>query len=51
LIRGRAVWDRIKGMNYIVLVKQVPDIRHIPDEAWDWEKGHAEKGFSDQCAE
>jgi electron transfer flavoprotein alpha subunit len=26
-------------MNYIILVKQVPDIKHIPKEAWDWEKG------------
>jgi electron transfer flavoprotein alpha subunit len=26
-------------MKYIVLVKQVPDIKNIPKEAWDWEKG------------
>ncbi|VVB68031.1 Uncharacterised protein [uncultured archaeon] len=26
-------------MNYIVLVKQVPDIKNIPEEAWDWERG------------
>ncbi len=26
-------------MNFIVLVKQVPDISHIPEEAWDREKG------------
>ena len=32
-------------MNYIVLVKQVPDIRHIPDEAWDWEKGTLKRAF------
>lgn len=32
-------------MNYIVLVKQVPDIRNIPDEAWDWEKGTLKRAF------
>ena len=32
-------------MNYIVLVKQVPDIRNIPDEAWDWEKGTLKRGL------
>ena len=26
-------------MNYIVLVKQVPNIKNIPPDAWDWEKG------------
>ncbi len=26
-------------MNYIVLVKQVPDIKNIPNQAWDCEKG------------
>jgi len=26
-------------MNYVVLAKQVPDIKNIPNEAWDWEKG------------
>jgi hypothetical protein len=26
-------------MNYIVLVKQVPDITNMPEGAWDWEKG------------
>jgi len=34
-------------MNYIVLVKQVPDIRNIPKEAWDWEKGTLKRGFLD----
>ena len=32
-------------MNYIVLVKQVPDIRNIPDEAWDWEKGTLKRAY------
>lgn len=32
-------------MNYIVLVKQVPDIRSIPPEAWDWEKGTLRRGL------
>lgn len=26
-------------MNYVVLVKQVPNIKNIPAEAWDWDKG------------
>ncbi len=34
-------------MNYIVLVKQVPDIKNIPDEAWDWEKGTLKRGLLD----
>jgi len=34
-------------MNYIVLVKQVPDIKNIPDEAWDWEKGILKSGLLD----
>jgi electron transfer flavoprotein alpha subunit len=34
-------------MNYIVLVKQVPDIRNIPKEAWDWEKGTLKRGLLD----
>ncbi|MBT3363854.1 MAG: electron transfer flavoprotein subunit beta [Chloroflexi bacterium] len=34
-------------MNYIVLIKQVPDIRHIPKEAWDWEKGTLKRGLLD----
>jgi len=34
-------------MNYIVLVKQVPDIRNIPTEAWDWEKGTLKRGLLD----
>ena len=32
-------------MNYIVLIKQVPDIRNIPKEAWDWEKGTLKRGL------
>ncbi len=32
-------------MNYIVLVKQVPDIKNIPEEAWDWEKGILKRGL------
>jgi len=36
-----------KKMNYIVLVKQVPDISNIPDEAWDWEKGTLKRGLLD----
>jgi electron transfer flavoprotein alpha subunit len=34
-------------VNYIVLVKQVPDIKNIPEEAWDWEKGILRRGFLD----
>src|SRR5512136_1886950 len=34
-------------MNYIVLMKQVPDIRRIPNEAWDWEKGILKRGLLD----
>ena len=34
-------------MNYIVLVKQVPDIKKIPEEAWDWEKGILKRGLLD----
>ncbi|MFC1871079.1 FAD-binding protein [Chloroflexota bacterium] len=32
-------------MNYIVLLKQVPDIKHIPNEAWDQEKGTLKRGL------
>jgi len=34
-------------MNYIVLVKQVPDIKNIPEEAWDREKGTLRRGLLD----
>jgi len=34
-------------MNYIVLIKQVPDIKNIPKEAWDWEKGTLRRGLLD----
>ncbi|MFB3765680.1 MAG: FAD-binding protein [Methanotrichaceae archaeon] len=34
-------------MNYIVLVKQVPDIKNIPEDAWDWEKGILKRGHLD----
>ena len=34
-------------MNYIVLIKQVPDIKNIPNEAWDWEKGTLKRGLLD----
>jgi electron transfer flavoprotein alpha subunit len=34
-------------MDYIVLVKQVPDIKNIPNEAWDWEKGTLKRGLLD----
>ncbi|MDD4873590.1 MAG: FAD-binding protein [Dehalococcoidales bacterium] len=34
-------------MNYIVLVKQVPDVKNIPNEAWDWEKGTLKRGLLD----
>ncbi len=34
-------------VNYIVLVKQVPDIKRIPEEAWDWEKGILKRGLLD----
>ena len=33
--------------NYIVLVKQVPDIKNIPNEAWDREKGTLKRGLLD----
>ena len=34
-------------MNYIVLLKQVPDIKNIPEDAWDWEKGILKRGLLD----
>ena len=34
-------------MNYILLVKQVPDIKNIPNEAWDWEKGTLKRSLLD----
>jgi electron transfer flavoprotein alpha subunit len=34
-------------MNYIVLIKQVPDIRNIPPDAWDWDKGTLRRGMLD----
>ena len=34
-------------MNYIVLVKQVPDIKNIPKDAWDWEKGTLKRALLD----
>jgi electron transfer flavoprotein alpha subunit len=34
-------------LNYVVLAKQVPDIRDIPEEAWDWEKGVLKRGLLD----
>jgi electron transfer flavoprotein alpha subunit len=34
-------------MNYVVLIKQVPDIKHIPKEAWDWEKGILKRALLD----
>ena len=34
-------------MNYIVLIKQVPDIKNIPNEAWDWEKGTLKRALLD----
>ena len=36
-------------MDYIVLVKQVPDIKNIPNEAWDWEKGTLKRGLLDNA--
>ncbi|MGA9098982.1 MAG: FAD-binding protein [Methanotrichaceae archaeon] len=32
-------------MNYIVLAKQVPDIKNIPEDAWDFEKGILKRGL------
>lgn len=34
-------------MNYIVLVKQVPDVSNIPADAWDREKGTLKRGMLD----
>ena len=34
-------------MNYIVLVKQVPDIKNIPKDAWDIEKGTLKRALLD----
>ncbi len=34
-------------MNYIVLIKQVPDIKNIPNEAWDREKGTLKRALLD----
>ncbi len=34
-------------MDYIVLVKQVPDVSNIPEDAWDREKGTLRRGLLD----
>ncbi len=34
-------------MNFIVLVKQVPDVAHVPQEAWDREKGTLKRAILD----
>ena len=34
-------------MDRIVLVKQVPDVSNIPEEAWDREKGTLRRGMLD----
>lgn len=34
-------------MNYILLIKQVPDISNIPPDAWDWERGVLRRGVLD----
>lgn len=34
-------------MNYLVLVKQVPDIKNIPNDAWDIEKGTLKRALLD----
>jgi len=34
-------------MNYIVLVKQVPDVKNIPKDAWDREKGTLKRALLD----
>ena len=34
-------------MDFIVLVKQVPDVSNIPEEAWDREKGTLRRGVLD----
>ena len=45
---ARILWFcNFREMNYIVLVKQVPDIKNIPNEAWDWEKGTLKRGLLD----
>ena len=41
------VRKRNRAINYIVLVKQVPDIKNIPNEAWDKEKGTLKRGLLD----
>ncbi|HEX9978427.1 MAG TPA: FAD-binding protein [Acidimicrobiia bacterium] len=32
-------------MNYVVLVKQVPNVKNIPPDAWNWEKGTLKRGL------
>ena len=34
-------------MDCIVLVKQVPDVSNIPEDAWDREKGTLRRGMLD----
>ena len=34
-------------MNCIVLVKQVPDVSNIPEDAWDREKGTLKRAMLD----
>ncbi len=37
--RGRAARGRSPPRHCIVLVKQVPDVSNIPEDAWDRDKG------------
>ena len=38
---------RVQAVKCIVLVKQVPDVSNIPEEAWDREKGTLRRGLLD----
>jgi hypothetical protein len=37
----------LRLVDRIVLVKQVPDVSNIPEEAWDREKGTLRRGMLD----
>lgn len=46
-IPSRRAVRTIERVNYIVLVKQVPDVSNIPEDAWDREKGTLRRAMLD----
>jgi len=47
VVGARPPSDRARVMDCIVLVKQVPDVSHIPEDAWDREKGTLRRAMLD----